>query len=406
MNARAAAARAGRVLRDAWLMVGLTIVLLVIVESCYRGQAWARRAVAGAPAREAEVEPPNPFDTATWSAQYTRDHLREEEVRWTPYVYIRNPTFAGTLMQVDSQGHRVTPHPASTASRPVRVFFLGGSTTFGWYQRDSATIPAEAARRLQAAVGSSARIEVTNFGVPGHTFTQEVLELFLQLRAGARPDVVVFYDGINDVMATVQNNRAGYPQNEANRVADFERGRSIAAVSGPGLANDARVFLRSAATAMGRLEFVGRLTRRRQASPTPAPTDSLARDMVRVFAANARTVESLAATYGFTPVYVWQPALLATGKPLTARERWLRDPGRIGDLHRAVPPVIDSAMHAVAGARFIDATALFDGDSLEVFADLYGHTYERANPRVVDTLMTLLRPAVLRAASAGGARRP
>ena len=63
-------------------------------------------------------------------------------------------------------------------------------------------------------------------------------------------------------------------------------------------------------------------------------------------------------------------------------------------------------MAAVVGDRFIDATPVFDGDSLEIFADLYGHTYERANPRIVDTMMTRLGPAVLRAAArARGAKR-
>ena len=48
-----------------------------------------------------------------------------------------------------------------------------------------------------------------------------------------RPDVVVFYDGINDVMATVQNGRAGLPQNEANREEDFRSGRLAAAIDCP-----------------------------------------------------------------------------------------------------------------------------------------------------------------------------
>ncbi len=391
--------RTAQLIRDAWLIVGVTAVLIVTLESAYRAQRVVRRALAGDDAEARRHTPANPFDTTRWATEYSRDHLREEEVRWAPYVYVRNPTFTGRHITVDSLGHRVTPLPAVTGTSVVRLFFLGGSTTFGWYQRDAFTIPAEAARRLQQLVGNQTRIEAINLGAPGHTFTQEILELMLQLRAGNRPDVVVFYDGINDVMATVQNGRAGIPQNEWNRVADFNRGRTLAAQSAPGLANDVRVLRRAATSAGGRLEFVKRLVAAKGSAPaTRESTDSLAQHIAQVFAANARLVEALAANYGFQTIYVWQPALLSTRKTLTERERWLRQPGRIGDVHRALPPLIGPAMAAAAGSRFIDATGLFDHDSLEVFADLYGHTYERANPRVVDTLMAVLRPAVLQAA--------
>jgi hypothetical protein len=388
--------RVGRFLRDAWLVIGVTLLFIVFVEAVYRGQRAARAAVGGSGASDARVQ--NPFDTVPWSREYTEDHLKEEEVLWSPYVYVRNPAFRGRHMSVDSLGHRITPHPAAGPAAPVvRVFFLGGSTTFGWYQRDSMTIPAQAARRLQTLAGDRARIEVTNFGVPGHTFTQEILELLLQLRSGARPDIVVFYDGINDVMATVQNGRAGLPQNEANREADFMRGRSLAAEREPGLSNDLRVAKRLAVSGGGRLQFVRRLAEGSSSGPaawTPSPGDSLARNLVTVFAENARIVEALAASHGFRPLYVWQPALLSTRKRLTAFEQSIRRPGRIGDVHRAVPTLIDSAMKRVVGERFIDATDLFADDTLELYADLYGHTFERANPRIVDTLMTQLRPAI------------
>jgi lysophospholipase L1-like esterase len=401
-QAKRVVVRAGQVVRDGWLILGITLLFIVLLESGYRAVAIIGGAIGRDAADPRGVEPSNPLDTLPWWPAYKADHLREEEVRWTPYVYIRNPTFAGTHMTVDSLGRRVTPFAASVGGPAVRVFFYGGSTTFGWFQRDSFTIPAVAAQRLQNLVGDRASVTVTNFGVPGHTFTQEILELLLQLRAGARPDVVVFYDGINDAMATVQNGRAGIPQNEWNREADFERGRQLAREYEPGLHNDVRTSLRSARAIVGRLQFVRRLTTRpanATGGESGATSDSLARHLVRTFASNAQLVEALADRYGFEPIYVWQPALLATAKNLTPRERWLRTPSGIGELHRAVPALIGQAMTPVVGERFIDATSLFDGDSLEVFADLYGHTYERANPRIVDTLMTRLGPAVQRAAA-------
>lgn len=51
------------------------------------------------------------------------------------------------------------------------------------------------ARRLRRPVA------VRNFAQVAHVSTQELIELILQLRRGRVPDVVVFYDGFNDVGA-------------------------------------------------------------------------------------------------------------------------------------------------------------------------------------------------------------
>jgi hypothetical protein len=124
-----------------------------------------------------------------------------------------------------------------------------------------------------------------------------------------------------------------------------------------------------------------------------------------MYAGTARIVESLKAEYGLEPIYVWQPALLNTRKPLTPWEQWLiRDVAMSGiepirDLHVAVPALLAAAMAPVAGERFVDATTLFDHDSADVYVDLFGHTYERVNPRIVEAMLPALGAAVTHAAA-------
>ena len=399
--------RGGRMIRDLWLVAGATVLLMVVLESGYRLYDLASTTIAN---RSADAKgPPSPFEATAWAADYWIGHEKEEAVQWAPYVYVRNPTFDAPHHSVDRLGHRVTPQPAPAApgERTVRVFFMGGSTTFGWFQRADHTIPADAARRLQTLLGNTARVEVTNFGVPGHTFTQEILELILQLRSGARPDVVVFYDGINDVMATVQNKRAGFAQNESNRVQDFVRGRREASEDNPGLVNDLLTIKHMLGTALSRLWFAKQVVNWARAGgpSTAAPpelAEQLAKSIVHIHAENARIVEALAASYGFQAIYVWQPALLSTRKPLTAHETWLRR-AEVGnfvrtmrDVHRRVPELIGPAMAPVAGDRFIETTDLFNEDAGDIFVDWTGHTYERANPRIVDALMPSLGAAASR----------
>ncbi|MBC8457124.1 MAG: hypothetical protein H8D67_03910, partial [Deltaproteobacteria bacterium] len=50
---------------------------------------------------------------------------------------------------------------------------------------------------------------------------QEVIDLFLQLQKGNIPNIVIFYDGINDTFSAFQNGISGIPQNEWNRKKEF-----------------------------------------------------------------------------------------------------------------------------------------------------------------------------------------
>lgn len=77
----------------------------------------------------------------------------------------------------------------------LEVWFFGGSSMYGIGQRDDHTIPSVVAR-LAAADGI--RLEVVNFGVAGYVRWQEAGLFHRLLRDRPRPDLVVFYDGIND----------------------------------------------------------------------------------------------------------------------------------------------------------------------------------------------------------------
>ena len=98
------------------------------------------------------------------------------------------------------------------------MFFFGGSTTWGFANRDSTTRPALVARRL-AGLGYDP--EVTNFAQQGWVSMQGFLTLVQELRAGNVPDVVIFWDGENDVPSAWRNGRPGLPYREPEREEDY-----------------------------------------------------------------------------------------------------------------------------------------------------------------------------------------
>jgi hypothetical protein len=236
--------------------------------------------------------------------------------------------------------------------------------------------------------------------------------LELELRAGNHPDVVVFYDGINDVGTTLQYGAAGIPQNESKRVSEFAMGRAIDRTGfARGLRKDLAaegVLLREG---FNQLEVVDWVKSKKPAPPlTFISADSAARSTVRVYVENMRIVEALAKAYGFQAIYVWQPSIHSTPKPLTKYEDRLVKRIKLDDFQNrtretqlAIPPLVDSAMAAIAPGRFIDATSLFKGDTMSVFVDRIGHNTEASVPKIVDAFWPALQAAVQRTAPTAAA---
>jgi hypothetical protein len=405
-----------QLLRAFWMIVGISILMFVLAESCYRAQDTIRTAISNRGARSRSssssgatpaTQPAarHPVANEKWFPEFAREFEESSPQAWRPYVYFRRAkAYHGQYVNIDSQQHRITPQPHSATPPLAKVFFFGGSTMWGSFLRDDHTIAAEASRRLQAIAPPGQRYEVTNLGETGHVNTQGMLELMLQLRSGQRPDVVVFYDGINDAFSVLQNGVAGVGQNEMNRVSEFTTGRRLAwGGHDEGIVKDLHSYVVLGGLALERTGLVRRL--RKAVTPTPTPpllsVDSASRSAVRVYVENARMIESLARTYGFTAIYVWQPTIHASEKVFTPFERRLvsriqSDPlqKRLQEVHRAVLPMLDSAMAGVAPGRFVNEGGLFKGDTLPVFTDQVGHNTEGAIPTIVGGFWPTLQSAI------------
>jgi hypothetical protein len=384
-------------LRDAWLIVGITLLLCIGLELAYRAQGALKRMSA------AEQEVANE-EKSEWMPGYLKEHYPAVEAqRWEPYVYHRTSEFAGTYLTVDAEGSRKTVQSQSPGA--AEILMLGGSTMFGSFQRDEGTLPSVLARRFEQCDGD--RVYFRNRGQSGQVFTQEVIDLMLQLRDGARPRVVVFYDGINDILADIQNNRPGWPQNEMNRSSYFELGRAAFFFR-----TDVRTELRAA----GYLTLAG-LTRSKLLQkirpfgvpgPLPAVDPAVSAGtapLLKSYGSTVRLVEGLRREFGFVPIYAWQPTIHSTKKPLSPFEaRTVRnlEEGESGrrliTMHREAADQIDAVVGPIAGARFLNLSRVFDGESKPVFLDEIGHTYESAN----EALATALTPALTHALGESG----
>jgi hypothetical protein len=292
---------AGRLLRDGWLILGIAILLFCLLEAGARLVLLAGRWASP----EIERTQADTYSDSAWLKAYHEEFARSYPLRWRPYVYWRRKPYRGEYINVDTNGLRMTPTPAPSApasAQPLKIFIFGGSSLWGTGARDAFTIPALIASELQH---DGLNVEVTNFGETGYVSTQELIALLLELRAGRRPDVVVFYDGVNDTFSAFQQRRPGLPQNENHRVADFNLSRDDPTRQG-------RFLLREMARRLAMVDLTRRLLRRSGAADSVSPRpgyDSLAGLVVRTYLSNLELLQSLSEHYRFEPLAYWQPTI-------------------------------------------------------------------------------------------------
>jgi lysophospholipase L1-like esterase len=268
------------------------------------------------------------YADSSWVRDYYVEH-HAANAQWKPYVYWRREPFRGEYINVDNDGIRLTtaakPRPPASGT-PVKIFMFGGSTLWGTGARDTYTIPSILQKELQ---DRGAACEVINFAEGGYVSTQEVITLLLQLQRGHVPDVVVFYDGVNDTYSAYQQNVAGWPQNEFNRVREFN-------LSNPEKTRQRRqMVVQDVASGLATVRLLKGLLRRSgvrsqsvaapQPSTSPAwESESLPRDVLTTYLGNIELVKALSEHYRFKYLFYWQPTIFQKTN-LTDYERGQRD---------------------------------------------------------------------------------
>ena len=304
------------------------------------------------PGRSTGAEPTRSYyRNQAWGPDYAREYTTiHGRKRYEPYVVWRTPPFQGKQIVVDERGRRRTVG-SDCAAGAYRVFAFGGSTMWGVGSPDWGTIPSYLAAELAQQRGRPVCVE--NYGEHGFVSTQGVVQLIKELEAGNVPDLVIFYDGINDIYSTVLLGQAGLHyelplikarfERSEPRFAGWLRRRNIYRVVAPRLAAPEK--------------------------PGPALPADAAQAVVRTYLNNHAIVAALGQSYGFDYRLFWQPNLLVGAKPRTAYEEKVRT--------RMQPEVValTTAVHELIGteatkrSHLYDLTHGFDAETGELYID-------------------------------------
>jgi hypothetical protein len=363
-------------IRDAWLILGLSLLLFLTLEGAYRFQRGVRFGFSEPPDPTESPRHPNAGE-AWWRGWFDQPVFKRYH-RYDPYRGWWKKPYSSPWFNVDSAGNRVTVQAAAGSSPRLRVLMLGGSTMWGYTSRDSFTIPsllaAELARRGLAGV------EVVNLAQPGYNSTQEFITLSLELRRGAVPAAAVFLDGHNDVAAAFSQGRAGATLNEDVYADIFEnRGRSLAA-------SLTALFNYSAL-----ISHLRRTVGPARATPLGPTPETMCRDLARLYVGTVRAVEALAGHYGFVPLFLRQPQLLTSSKRRSDWENRLPPPKYAQHLV-ACAAMTDSVMADRSGRSYLPLDPLFADDTTDVFLDHSAHVTDRANAVIASRIADAIGP--------------
>lgn len=237
-------------------------------------------------------------------------------------------------------GRRVT---LPVVNPDLTVWMFGGSTTFGLGQRDKHTIASELVREARA---DGHVMEVVNEGVNGYVNWQETLRFEDLLRAGGRPDLVLFLDGIND-------HAVGFDR-ETYGLLDTTQPITLAATA------ELQELRRAQARAIGWTE-----------RHDPARQSRLTGEQYRLGVDRAR---ALGAEYGIPVVHFWQPHLVTIPPTspgvATVSNNLHLDPDWFPHVERQYERDAQRS-----GVHPIDLTDIFDDADQPLFFDS-GHTNE------------------------------
>jgi lysophospholipase L1-like esterase len=293
-----------------------------------------------------------------------------------------------------ADGERAT-HVSTAEDDPFVVWFFGGSAMYGFGQRDEHTLPSELVRRAEA---EGINVEAHNFGTPAYGHWQEV-QLFNRLvTERPAPDLVVFYDGYNDL---TQQITLGPDPEPSHVLADVQR----ADLEGTDAADetswsDVREYWadHSAVTNLWRRiddrffdddEPTVALTEADSVVADDLDADAVVSDYLSVYARGRDLARAVAGAYGIDVEFWWQPTLY-TKDPVDDGEAPLFD--RAANRTPLWDPIIED-VRAALPAEVSDLSDVLDGQPGPVFWDTV-HTNEAGVQVIADAAWPLLREAI------------
>jgi hypothetical protein len=232
-------------------------------------------------------------------AEWARIHFEELDdsldIDYTPYSGWRHLPYDGETINIDERGLRRT-FRAEGAAPERTIAFFGGSTMWGEGADDDRTIASEVIKLNPDYHGY-------NFGETGYVAHQSLNEFFKQYFSGFRPDIVIFYDGANEVFVHCRVELSPYSHIREDKL------RSALRESASGNLDS---FQLTVLPIKNFVEYVGQKLVRRMASDSLYDCDTdanEAKQVARVLLSDWLIVKNIVESYGGIFLPILQPVV-------------------------------------------------------------------------------------------------
>jgi lysophospholipase L1-like esterase len=383
-----------RLIHGFFAFIGYVIFSVILAAAVLELGAFAIWTVThGArPNRQEKLGSASPaYSEFPWAADFWKEEAHRRKGHNGGYVPFRiwgTPEWHGKYVNNDQYQFGTVRRTIDDLSQSCKnriiadVWMFGGSTLYGSGVPDWATIPSFLSKELNSAPNHC--VVITNFGTEAYNSNQELLLLIEQLKAGRRPDAVIFYDGVND---------------------------SYTGVFAPGIATAhmqyAQISARVESKLAGKLEFLRHsyalmlarrwaLSRQKQdPAAIEAVTTVKAVQTLDNYEANLRMVRSLGNLYHFKVFAFWQPSLAYGSKPIVPYEADLIRVDANSPDGSALKPMRyayqEAEQRATANGDFVFLGDVLDSQREPLYLDEW-HLGPKGNELVAEAIAKRLPP--------------
>lgn len=318
-----------------------------------------------------------------WATLYWDEHFQiVDNWSYAPYVLWQTRPFAGSMINVDEHGIRKTLN-SNCGETSYRIYSFGGSTMWGYGVPDNFTIASYIQDNLQGR-----DVCVVNHGEVGFNSTQGLFSLLRLIQQGDIPDMVLFYDGSNDITIANRTGEAG---------GHFYLENIQPVVKGELVKRNPNAFtaaLRQVVSQTATYRLLAGEPQPPQPNWTQPPFDPTFLEAVTsTYLTNIQTAAKMGETYHFRFYAFLQPVLPLVDRAYTEQEQvfiW-ETPGGLVDLFKAVYPRWQAAVHELPCLH--DLTHILDEAELPVWID-FNHLTAWGNLMVANEILNVIRPVV------------
>jgi len=297
----------------------------------------------------------NPYSDSLSNPDKEYPGLFEEEnailranKKYVPFLVWGYLPHSGKYVNIGLNGLRIVPNSINRevaikkSSHTKRLFFFGGSTMLGQGSPDNKTIPALVCSHLNQETNTCSS-ECINFGIGGYVNSQELIELIGLLSRGDIPDSVIFYDGINEVIAAMQGTPGEHHnlKDIANIYETHQRLKPAGVL--PNFMQYVWPKVKEYIYSQSNFGRVSKYVRERifdHESRTRVSQgwitdtkllESYLDKAAEVYSHNYLIACELAKAYGFRLTFIWQPSIFEKSQ-LSLYEKWQLSNGTIGGI--------------------------------------------------------------------------